>query len=139
MRYGRNIAGGNCARADALGTPNAHRRAGLCGFAKSRAMPHTHLPIASLLVLVLIAGTVRAETAPNIVLRWNNALLEAVRNAHLGPPMVARALATIGGPRCAFRTASSSALFQRRTIFGAVSARTVPAIRTSTRRLAIGR
>ena len=95
MRYGRSIAGGNCAWADALGTPNAHSRAGLCCYAKSRATPHTHLPIASLLVLVLIAGTVRAETAPNIVLRWNNALLEAVRNAHLGPPMVARALAVV--------------------------------------------
>jgi hypothetical protein len=29
----------------------------------------------------------------NIVLRWNDALLEGVRASRLGPPMVARALA----------------------------------------------
>jgi hypothetical protein len=34
-----------------------------------------------------------ADTAENIVLRWNNALLQGVRDSRLGPPMVSRALA----------------------------------------------
>jgi len=34
-----------------------------------------------------------AAKAPNVVLEWNNALLQAVRESKLGPPMVARALA----------------------------------------------
>jgi hypothetical protein len=33
------------------------------------------------------------EPAENIVLRWNNALLQGVRNSRIGPPMVSRALA----------------------------------------------
>jgi hypothetical protein len=35
----------------------------------------------------------RAEQVENVVLRWNNALLQGVRDSKLGPPMVARALA----------------------------------------------
>ncbi len=34
-----------------------------------------------------------APTTPNVVVRWNEALLRAVRESKLGPPMVARALA----------------------------------------------
>jgi hypothetical protein len=34
-----------------------------------------------------------ADSAANIVLRWNNAFLQGVRDSRLGPPMVARALA----------------------------------------------
>jgi hypothetical protein len=34
-----------------------------------------------------------AKQAENVVLRWNNALLQGVRDSKLGPPMVARALA----------------------------------------------
>ncbi|HEY2371827.1 MAG TPA: vanadium-dependent haloperoxidase [Gaiellaceae bacterium] len=33
------------------------------------------------------------ESAQNVVLRWNNALLQGVRDSRLGPPMVSRALA----------------------------------------------
>jgi hypothetical protein len=41
------------------------------------------------------AGAARAGAPPaaNIVLQWNKALLQAVRDSKLGPPMVARALA----------------------------------------------
>jgi hypothetical protein len=35
----------------------------------------------------------RAELAENVVLRWNNAFQQGVRDSKLGPPMVARALA----------------------------------------------
>lgn len=34
------------------------------------------------------------DAASNVVVRWNAMLLEAIRHAYLGPPMVARALAT---------------------------------------------
>jgi len=42
-----------------------------------------------------LARTARAAAAPvtNVVVQWNGALLQAVREAKLGPPMVARALA----------------------------------------------
>src|SRR5690349_2845914 len=33
------------------------------------------------------------QAAPSVVARWNSAALDAVRHTHLGPPMVARALA----------------------------------------------
>src|SRR3954469_21399036 len=32
---------------------------------------------------------------PNIVVRWNSAVLQGVRDSKLGPPMVARALAIV--------------------------------------------
>src|SRR5438046_9211534 len=32
---------------------------------------------------------------PNVVIQWNNAFLQGVRDAKLGPPMVARALAIV--------------------------------------------
>jgi hypothetical protein len=41
-----------------------------------------------------VAATV-AGTGDNIVVRWNTAVLDAVRNSTLGPPMVSRALAII--------------------------------------------
>jgi hypothetical protein len=41
---------------------------------------------------VLIGSRGRAE---NVVLRWNNAALQGVRDAKLGPPMVSRALAIV--------------------------------------------
>jgi hypothetical protein len=36
-----------------------------------------------------------SETADSVVLRWNNAALQGVRDSKLGPPMVARALAIV--------------------------------------------
>src|SRR4051794_38555433 len=35
------------------------------------------------------------EALPNIVIQWNKAALQAVRDSKLGPPMVARALAIV--------------------------------------------
>jgi hypothetical protein len=35
------------------------------------------------------------DEAPNVVIQWNNAALQGVRDAKLGPPMVARALAIV--------------------------------------------
>src|SRR5438270_383677 len=50
---------------------------------------------------LLLPGSARAQAfssravkpAENVVLRWNDALLQGVRNSKLGPPMVSRALA----------------------------------------------
>jgi hypothetical protein len=39
------------------------------------------------------SGRRAVDSAENIVLRWNNALLQGVRDSRLGPPMVSRALA----------------------------------------------
>ena len=39
------------------------------------------------------AGRAHAAAAPNVVVQWNRALLQSVRESKLGPPMVARALA----------------------------------------------
>src|SRR5262249_18061344 len=39
--------------------------------------------------------TANAQTSPNVVIRWNNAALQGVRDSKLGPPMVARALAIV--------------------------------------------
>lgn len=36
-----------------------------------------------------------AAPGDNVVLRWNDAALQAVRESRMGPPMVARALAVI--------------------------------------------
>lgn len=57
-----------------------------------------------LLVAPSLAGTARAAPRPptplaagadNVVLRWNEAALEGVRQSALGPPMVSRALAIV--------------------------------------------
>src|SRR5687768_661598 len=57
------------------------------------------------LYVIAIAVTVPATAAPvaasgsgtgdTIVVRWNGAVLDAVRNSTLGPPMVSRALAIV--------------------------------------------
>jgi hypothetical protein len=39
------------------------------------------------------ARRVSPAVGPNVVVRWNNALLQGVRDSRLGPPMVSRALA----------------------------------------------
>jgi hypothetical protein len=48
-----------------------------------------------LLVLAALAGEGSAEQRPNIVIRWNEAVLQGVRDSAIGPPMVARALAIV--------------------------------------------
>src|SRR5437870_3317892 len=35
------------------------------------------------------------DVTPNVVIQWNNAALQGVRDSKLGPPMVARALAIV--------------------------------------------
>src|SRR5467141_5151048 len=45
-------------------------------------------------VLWPILAWPRDET-PNVVIQWNNAALQGVRDSKLGPPMVARALAIV--------------------------------------------
>jgi hypothetical protein len=52
------------------------------------------LKLAILLILFLSAHQ-PARAADNVVLKWNNAALQAVRTTRLGPPMVARALAIL--------------------------------------------
>ena len=50
--------------------------------------------LALLVPSAALARTARsAKLAENVVLRWNDALLQGVRDSKLGPPMVARALA----------------------------------------------
>lgn len=52
---------------------------------------HTLIKLGSCIAMVC-AGMSQAAAADNVVIRWNNAVLEAVREAHPGPPMVARML-----------------------------------------------
>ena len=35
------------------------------------------------------------DSSPNVVIQWNNAALQGVRDSKIGPPMVARALAIV--------------------------------------------
>jgi hypothetical protein len=49
-----------------------------------------------LILFILTTLTASAqEPAPNVVIQWNNATLQGVRDSKLGPPMVARALAIV--------------------------------------------
>jgi hypothetical protein len=53
-------------------------------------------PTLLLLLLFLTVSPVRSqEPASNVVIQWNNAALQGVRNSKLGPPMVSRALAIV--------------------------------------------
>ena len=46
-------------------------------------------------VLAVFAPVAQAQSSSNVVIQWNNAALQGVRDATLGPPMVARALAIV--------------------------------------------
>jgi hypothetical protein len=46
----------------------------------------------TLLVLLITASAIAHAAEPNVVIQWNQALLQGVRDSALGPPMVARAL-----------------------------------------------
>ncbi len=53
---------------------------------------------ARLLLLCLTASTARpafAAATDTVVIQWNDATLQAIRDTHLGPPMVARDLAIV--------------------------------------------
>ena len=51
--------------------------------------------IIAVLLLAISAVVSSYATEPNVVIQWNQAALQAVRDSTLGPPMVARALAII--------------------------------------------
>ena len=46
-------------------------------------------------LLAICSAQVMAQSTPTIVVQWNNAALQGVRDSKLGPPMVARALAIV--------------------------------------------
>src|ERR1700758_1954709 len=48
-------------------------------------------------VFIFVAGVLPAapQTPSNIVIQWNDAALQGVRDSKIGPPMVARALAIV--------------------------------------------
>jgi hypothetical protein len=71
-----------------------HQREWLAGPALTRrefAVTAVRAGAASLALPSTIAGA--AALRDSVVLRWNDALLQGIRNSRLGPPMVARALA----------------------------------------------
>ena len=47
------------------------------------------------LALVYVAATQTAFAADNVVIQWDNALLQAIRDVKHGPPMVARDIAIV--------------------------------------------
>src|SRR6266511_3581458 len=60
-----------------------------------RVRPAALMVAAAVLVGLSPAERVSAATADNVVLQWNAAVLQGVRDSRLGPPMVARALAIV--------------------------------------------
>src|ERR1700738_3784946 len=46
-------------------------------------------------LIFLTAATCYADASDTIVVQWNNAALQGVRDSRIGPPMVARALAIV--------------------------------------------
>src|SRR5713226_2263625 len=69
-----------------------------------RGAPQRRRPQVSGLALALIVVSVALrptaalsedDLTPNVVIQWNNAALQGVRDSKLGPPMVARALAIV--------------------------------------------
>ncbi len=60
-------------------------------------MPRINLLRNYFAVILLLAACaqLRAVDQPNVVVQWNQAILQGVRDSTLGPPMVARALAIV--------------------------------------------
>jgi hypothetical protein len=59
--------------------------------------PRTHrfgyrMAVAVALAILGSCATSAFAQSPNVVIQWNNAVLQGVRDSKLGPPMVARAL-----------------------------------------------
>jgi len=50
------------------------------------------MAVAVALVILGTCATSAFAQSPNVVIQWNNAVLQGVRDSQLGPPMVARAL-----------------------------------------------
>jgi uncharacterized protein DUF6851 len=48
-----------------------------------------------LVVLILCACTAEGQTTSGVVIVWNNALLQSIRDTKPGPPMVARDIAIV--------------------------------------------
>ncbi|MBV9645817.1 MAG: vanadium-dependent haloperoxidase, partial [Verrucomicrobia bacterium] len=53
---------------------------------------HFSGPLVVVLAGLLVAAVPAFPQSPNLVIQWNNAVLQGVRDAKIGPPMVARAL-----------------------------------------------
>jgi len=78
-------------------------------------------------LLSMFVASASAQRAPNVVIQWNQAALQGVRDGTLGPPMVARALAIVH--TCMY---DAWAAYDRKatgTQLGG-SLRTLPAVRT---------
>src|SRR6202790_3144976 len=60
-------------------------------------VPRLALALVAVLSVALCPMAAWSEDGltPNVVIQWNNAALQGVRDSHLGPPMVARALAIV--------------------------------------------
>lgn len=52
-------------------------------------------PTVALLTVALTPVLSWSQATPNVVIQWNNAALQGVRDSKIGPPMVARALAIV--------------------------------------------
>jgi len=53
------------------------------------------LPVRVVALSLLLVASAFGKSQPNVVIKWNQAALQAVRDGTLGPPMVARALAIV--------------------------------------------
>src|SRR5438270_6344173 len=65
-----------------------------CSWGRDVAYRHQTRRLTLVLALLTFTLPSLAQT-PNIVVQWNNAALQGVRDSKIGPPMVARALAVI--------------------------------------------
>ncbi len=68
------------------------------------------------LAIAGICATPAFAQAPNVVIQWNNAALQGVRDSKLGPPMVARALFIIHN--CVYDTWAAYDRTAVGTVFG---------------------
>ena len=78
-------------------------------------------------VLAVFAPMAAAQSSSNVVIQWNNAALQGVRDGTLGPPMVARALAIVH--TCMYDAWAAYDQKATGTQLGG-SLRTLPAVRT---------
>ncbi|MFC4006073.1 vanadium-dependent haloperoxidase [Nonomuraea purpurea] len=60
-----------------------------------RSLCATAVALTTMIALILPAAPAQAAAGPTVAVRWNEALLAAIRTGTLGPPMVARALAIV--------------------------------------------
>ena len=87
MQQCSNEVASYCITSEAKKTPT---------FKGSRCDWYTRRILLTVLTLLATASVqVMAQSTPTIVVQWNNAALQGVRDSKLGPPMVARALAIV--------------------------------------------